>query len=93
MTAAPILARVAIDPADAERGLVRLVMTLVEFLRKIIEAQALRRFEAGALTGAEEERLGAALAATEDAVRSLCNRLQIAPEDLQLDLGPLGRLI
>lgn len=89
----PVLARLPIDPADAERGLARLVLTLVELLRRLIEAQAVRRFEAGDLAPEEEERLGNALAATEEAVLTLCARLSIPPAALQLDLGPLGKLM
>jgi hypothetical protein len=89
----PILARIPIDPAEAETGLLRLVLTLVEFVRRLMEAQAMRRFEAGALTPEQEEHLGAALAACEQTILSLCARHGIPPEDLTLDLGPLGRLM
>lgn len=93
VVAPPTLARVALDPADLERGMVRLVLTLVEFLRRLMEAQALRRFEQGGLAPAEVEALGQALAGSEDAVRAICERMDIDPESLNLDLGPLGRLI
>ncbi len=89
----PILARLPIDPADAENGLLRLVLTLVEFVRRLMEAQAMRRFEAGALTTAQEEQLGAALHACEQTILSLCARHGIPREELTLDLGPLGRLM
>jgi hypothetical protein len=89
----PILARVPIDPDSADNGLLRLVLTLVEFVRRLMEAQAMRRFEAGALTPDQEERLGAALHACEQTIRSLCASHGIPPEDLTLDLGPLGRLM
>lgn len=89
----PTLARVALDPADLERGMVRLVLTLVEFLRRLMEAQALRRFDRGVLSAAEAEALGAALAGSEEAVLAICRRMDIAPDSLNLDLGPLGRLI
>jgi hypothetical protein len=87
------LARIAIDPARAERDLGRLVLTLVELLRRLMEAQALRRVEAGTVTEAEAERLGLALRDLRGAVEGLCTRLGLAPEDLNLDLGPLGRLL
>jgi len=89
----PALARIAIDPAEVERDMARLVLTLVEFLRRLMEAQALRRMEAGSLTEAETEALGDTLARAQEAIVSLCRRLAIAPESLNLDLGPLGRLM
>jgi hypothetical protein len=92
-TDAPPLARIAIDPARAERDLGRLVLTLVELLRRLMEAQALRRMEAGSVTAEEAERLGLALRDLADAVRGICGRLGLAPEELNLDLGPLGRLL
>jgi hypothetical protein len=88
-----ILARLPIDPSDAENGLLRLVLTLVEFIRRLMEAQAIRRFETGKLTAGQEENLGEALSACEQAVLSLCARHGIPREDLTLDLGPLGRLM
>jgi hypothetical protein len=87
------LARVDIDPDDMARDLTRLVLTLVEFLRRLMEAQAVRRMEAGTITPAQAEALGGALMASRDAVLELCERLAIAPSSLNLDLGPLGRLL
>jgi hypothetical protein len=85
--------RVALDPDHMEQDLARLVLTLVEFVRRLLEAQALRRVETGALSAAETERLGLGLKRAREAVLSLCTRLEIAPESLNLDLGPLGRLL
>lgn len=85
--------RVTIDPAAVERDLSRLVLTLVEFLRRLMEGQAVRRMEAGTITDTEAEALGTGLMAARDAVLSLCARLDIAPESLNLDLGPLGMLL
>ena len=87
------LARIDIDPADLERDLSRLVLTLVEFLRRLMEGQAVRRMEAGTITEAQAESLGATLMAARNAVLSLCSRLDVAPDSLNLDLGPLGRLM
>lgn len=87
------LARVVIDPAALERDLSRLVLTLVEFLRRLMETQAVRRMEAGTITPAQAETLGDTLQQAQEAVFSLCRRLSIAPEDLNLDLGPLGKLL
>ena len=87
------LARVVIDPGAVERDLSRLVLTLVEFLRRLMEGQATRRMEAGTLTEAQAEAVGVTLLQARDAVLSLCARLDVAPDSLNLDLGPLGRLM
>jgi len=90
---APVLARISIDPDRVEQDLVRLVLTLVEFLRRLMEAQAVRRMQAETITAEEAERLGLTLLRSREAVVSLCQRLGVAPESLNLDLGPLGRLM
>jgi hypothetical protein len=90
---APALARIEIDPSDVERDLGRLVLTLIEFLRRVMEAQAVRRMEAGTITEAQTEAVGRTLMASRAAVLSLCARLEIDPLSLNLDLGPLGRLM
>jgi hypothetical protein len=66
---------------------------LVEFLRRLMEAQAVRRMEAETITPEEAERLGLTLLRSRDAVVSLCEKLGVAPDSLNLDLGPLGRLM
>lgn len=80
------------DPDDVQRSVARLVLTLVEFLRALFEKQTLRRLEAGTLTAAQTEALGTALMRLEETIRDLARRFDLAPEDLNLDLGPLGRL-
>ncbi len=87
------MARVDIDPAALERDLARLVLTLVEFLRRLMEAQAVRRMEAGTISPTQAEELGATLMNARDAVLGMCARLGVAPETLNLDLGPLGPLM
>jgi len=87
------LARVDIDPASLERDLARLVLTLVEFLRRLMEAQAVRRMESGTISEAQAEALGGTLMNARDAVLSMCARLGVAPDTLNLDLGPLGPLM
>ncbi|WP_439551165.1 gas vesicle protein K [Falsiroseomonas sp.] len=87
------LARIALDPATIEQDLARLVLTLVELVRRLMEGQALRRLEAGTVTAEEAERLGLGLMQLRGAVETLCGRLGIRPQDLNLDLGPLGRLL
>lgn len=90
--AAPML-RLSLDPERVEQDLTRLVLTLVEFLRRLMEAQAVRRLEAETITPEEAERLGSTLMQARGAILSLCDKLGVAPESLNLDLGPLGRLL
>lgn len=81
------------DPEDVRRSVARLVLTLVEFLRQLMERQAIRRMEVGTLTPDETEDVGRALMRLEETIRDIGARFGLAPEDLNLDLGPLGRLI
>jgi len=80
------------DPEEVQRSVARLVLTLIEFLRQLFEKQAIRRMEQGTLTGDETEKLGVALMRLEETVRDLAARFGLTPEELNLDLGPLGRL-
>ena len=80
------------DPEEVQRSVARLVLTLIEFLRQLFEKQAIRRMEQGTLTDDETERLGVALMRLEETVRDLAERFGLRPEELNLDLGPLGRL-
>ncbi|HUF78294.1 MAG TPA: gas vesicle protein K [Thermoanaerobaculia bacterium] len=79
-------------PEDVERSVARLVLALVEFLRKLMERQAIRRMEEGTLTEEQVERLGQALMRLEETVHDMARRFGLSPEDLNLDLGPLGHL-
>jgi len=88
-----MLGRVEIDPGAVERDLGRLVLTLIEFLRRLMESQAIRRMEAGTITDAQVEALGTTLQKAQQAVQAICARLEIDPDTLNLDLGPLGRLM
>ncbi len=81
------------DPEDAQRALAKLVLTLVEFLRKLMERQAVRRMERRTLSAAEVENIGLALMRLEETIGQIGERFGLTPEDLQLDLGPLGRLM
>jgi hypothetical protein len=72
--------------------MMRLVLTLADFLRQLLERQALRRVEEGTLSPAEIEAVGLALLRLEKAIRGLARRVGLSPDDLKLDLGPLGRL-
>jgi CRISPR/Cas system-associated endonuclease Cas1 len=76
-----------------ERGLVTLVLTLVELLRQLMERQALRRVDQGTLSDDQIERIGSTLMALESRMAELRGHFGLAPEDLNLDLGPLGPLL
>jgi hypothetical protein len=80
------------DPEDVQRSVVKLVLSLVEFLRQLMERQAIRRMEEQTLTPAEVEAVGLALMRLEDTVRQLAAQFGLAPSDLNIDLGPLGNL-
>lgn len=84
--------RINADAAGPESGLARLVLTLIEVLRKVLEHQAVRRMEGGRLTDDEIERLGLTLARLNDRMGELKHIFGLSEEDLQIDLGPLGRL-
>lgn len=81
------------DPDDVRRSVAKLVLTLVEFIRQLLERQAIRRMEAGTLDAEQTEAVGLALMRLEETVRELGGQFGLAPEDLTLDLGPVGRLM
>jgi hypothetical protein len=85
--------RINADPERVERGLAQLVLTLVELLRQLLERQALRRVESGSLTDDEVERLGETLMKLEQRMQELKEHFELGDDDLNLDLGPLGRLL
>jgi hypothetical protein len=85
--------RVQADPENVERGLASLVLTIVELLRQLMERQALRRVEAGGLDDETIERLGSTLMALESRMDELKTIFGLEDDDLNLDLGPLGRLL
>jgi hypothetical protein len=76
-----------------QRSVVKLVLTLVEFLRQLLERQALRRMDARTISQEETEAIGLALMRLEQTVRDLGEQFDLTPEDLNLDLGPVGRLL
>jgi hypothetical protein len=80
------------DPDDVRRSVAKLVLTLVEFIRQVLERQAIRRMEAGTLTAGETESVGLALMRLEETVRDLSGQFGLGLEDLNLDLGPIGKL-
>jgi len=85
--------RIDTDAGNAERGLAQLVLTIIELLRQLLERQAIRRVESGALDDETIERLGRALMALEQRMEELKRTFGLSDEDLNLDLGPLGRLL
>ncbi|MBV9445945.1 MAG: gas vesicle protein K [Streptosporangiaceae bacterium] len=87
------MVRIEADPDSVEKGLVSLVLTLVELLRQLMERQALRRMEQGSLTEDQIEKVGATLMALEDRMAELRDHFGLTVEDLNLDLGPLGPLL
>ena len=80
------------SPDEVRRSVMQLVLTLVDFIRQVLERQALRRMDEGSLTPDEVERVGAALMQLEETVRDLARDAGLDPEDLNLDLGPLGTI-
>ncbi|GAB3218600.1 hypothetical protein GCM10027452_40610 [Micromonospora halotolerans] len=91
--ARPLDRRLAVDQDSVERGLASLVLTVIELLRQLMERQALRRVDLGDLTEEQVERVGATLMALEEQMTQLREYFGLAPEDLNLDLGPLGPLL
>ncbi|MFE5559900.1 gas vesicle protein K [Streptomyces sp. NBC_01310] len=85
--------RLTTDPDAVGEDLLKLVLTIIELLRQLIERQALRRVDAGDLTDEQEEELGATLLALHDSLADLCEEHGYALEDLNIDLGPLGPLL
>lgn len=80
------------DPEKVEQGLARLVLTVVELLRKVLEHQAVRRMDGGSLSEAEIERLGLALLKLDGRMGELKQVFGLEDDDLEIDLGPLGKL-
>ncbi len=81
------------EPDDVQKSVAQLVLTIVEFLRKLMERQAIRRMEQKTLTKKEVEAVGEALMKLEETIRDIGRKFGLAPEDLNLDLGPLGKLM
>lgn len=85
--------RIDADPESVERGLVSLVLTVVELLRQLMERQALRRVDDGSLSGDQTEKIGLTLMALEERMAELRDHFGLTQEDLNIDLGPLGPLL
>lgn len=78
---------------DVQRSVIQLVLTLVEFIRRILERQAIRRLEARTLTKKQTEEIGLALMRLEQTIRDIAAQFNLDPDDLNLDLGPIGKLM
>jgi hypothetical protein len=81
------------DPDSVARELFKLVLTIIELVRQLMEAQALRRVEEGDLSEEQVEALGLGLQRLEEAMEELKSRYDLTTADLNLDLGPLGTLL
>lgn len=86
-------AHVDCSAESVEQGLAKLVLSLVELLRRLLERQAIRRMEGGSLSDEQIENMGQALMKLEQKVHELANAFGLKPQDLNLDLGPLGKLL
>jgi hypothetical protein len=85
--------RVNIDAQSVEQGLAKLVLTLIELIRRLLEKQAVRRMEGGGLTAEQVEELGLALMKLEEKMAELKEHFGLEDEELNIDLGPIGKLI
>ena len=85
--------RLNADPHNVEKGLARLVLTLIDLLRQLMERQAVRRMEGGSLSDEEVERLGQTFMKLEQRMNELTRAFGLEKSDLNIDLGPLGKLL
>jgi hypothetical protein len=85
--------RIDANPDDIEAGLARLVLTVVELLRQVMEHQAVRRMEGGSLSDEQVEQLGLSLMRLQERMEEIKTAFGLAGEELNIDLGPLGRLL
>lgn len=81
------------NPDDVRKSVAKLVLTLVEAIRQLLERQAIRRMEQKTLTDEELEAIGLALMRLEETIRDIGAQFDLSPEDLNLDLGPIGKLV
>jgi hypothetical protein len=85
--------RVNVDPEGVEQGLAKLVLTLIELLRQLLERQAVRRMDGGSLSDEEIERMGVALMRLDEKMTELAAQFGLRRDELNIDLGPLGKLL
>ena len=91
--ASPRTPRWNADPDDVRRSVLKLVLTLVELIRQLLERQAIRRMEGGTLSDEETESVGLALMKLQETILELAKQFDISPDELNLDLGPVGKLL
>ena len=91
-TESAIPERISADPEAVENGLARLVLSIIELVRRLLEKQALRRMDAGNLTEEEIERLGTALMKLEEKMTEMKKAFGLEDDDLNLSLGPVRTL-
>ncbi len=91
-TESAIPERISADPEVVENGLAKLVLSIIELIRRLLEKQALRRMDAGSLSEEEIERLGSALMKLEEKMAELKQTFGLSDEDLNLSLGPVRTL-
>jgi hypothetical protein len=89
---ADLPSKIHLQPENVRNGLAQLVMTVVELLRELLERQALRRIDAGSLSSVEVERLGTTFLRLSEEIERLKEHFGFTDEDLNLNLGPLGKL-
>lgn len=85
--------RIDCNPETVEQGLAKLVLGLIELIRRLLERQAIRRMEGGSLNDEQVENMGQALMKLEQKVHQLAGEFNLTAKDLNLDLGPLGKLL
>ena len=85
--------RIDCNSETVEQGLAKLVLGLIELIRRLLERQAIRRMEGGSLNDDQIENMGAALMKLEQKIHQLAREFNLTPQDLNLDLGPLGKLL
>ncbi len=91
--ASPRTPRWNADPDDVRRSVLKLVLTLVELIRQLLERQAIRRMETGTLSDDDTESVGLALMKLQETILELAKQFDISPDELNLDLGPVGKLL
>jgi len=82
-----------IDQADVSKGLAKLVLTIIELLRELLERQAIRRIDSGTLTREEVNNLGTTFMKLSEKMEELKSQFGLTSEDLNIDLGPIGKLL
>jgi Gas vesicle protein K len=87
------LERLPLDSKQVEQGLAKLVLTIVELLRQLMERQAMRRMESNTLTEDQLEELGLTLMRLEEKMDELLDIFSLKKKDLNIELGPLGNLM